>query len=549
MSGYWKKVYRSISTKLIVIILLLVIPLNILAHYGVTATTDRLMKQVSLTEQNLVDNYMSELSARMKNTSSLLYYYLTEDANCMRMVKSRATGYEYDSAKLRCYYSIKHMAGLIAGGDGYFYYMKSMDDLLSYTKSPSDNISSYIAECISDGAASRGWKLVEIMGRQFLVLFMYENNYIYGGWLNLETVKEEIGKSLAFENSRMSFSESLPKPEKDTIQAFASYKGIYLNIFLDQQVILAGMTAFERLQRATPFIFTLLLPILFLVFQFLLIRPLREVNEAHRQISRGHPEYRIVKKSSSVEYEEAFASFNRMADEMQNLKIESYERELAIQTMKLRNLQLQIQPHFLLNTFNLIHTLAQKKETEAIQNSTIYLSEYFRYIFRGDKELELFDKELHLMEGYQQLANVRYPEGVAIIWTFDPEIQLVRIPPLLLLNFVENAVKYGYQDGEKLHITITGEYLDGIVTFYIINDGNEMDPQMYERNQKIFSGELEPEGESQQHFGLYNSLRRLKYFYGDTAVIELTCDEETRETVFCIRFPYNLEEENDFVDN
>lgn len=58
--------------------------------------------------------------------------------------------------------------------------------------------------------------------------------------------------------------------------------------------------------------------------------------------------------------------------------------------MELKNLQLQIHPHFLLNTFNLVYTLAQRKETGAIQDIVIYLSEYFRYIFRSGKSLELF---------------------------------------------------------------------------------------------------------------------------------------------------------------
>lgn len=46
-----------------------------------------------------------------------------------------------------------------------------------------------------------------------------------------------------------------------------------------------------------------------------------------------------------------------MADQIKTLKIENYEKELDRQKMELKNLQLQIHPHFLLNTFNLVYTL------------------------------------------------------------------------------------------------------------------------------------------------------------------------------------------------
>lgn len=544
-----RKIYRSISTKVILLILLLIVPLNVFEIYSVNSTMSRVMEQVSLTEQNIVDNYIKDLGARMDNTSSLLFYYLTQNPDCMRMIQSEEPGYEYDNAKLKCYYSIKNMSWLIAGGDGYFYYMKNMDEMVAYVKNSSDNIKPYILERISEENTARGWQLCEVDGKQFLLLFMEESNYVYGGWLNLETIKQEIRQTQVWEPCEISFTAGeQEKKEKGMIQATGSHKKIYLNLKIDEGAVVTGMTLFERIQYMMPFVFILLIPFLFLLLKSMLIRPLEEINEAHRQIRHGHQDYRITKKSSSTEYEEAYSSFNRMADELRALKIESYERKIEKKKMELRNLQLQIRPHFLLNTFNLIYTLAQRKEMDAIQDSAIYLSEYFRYIFRSGKELELFPKELHLLEGYSKLVNVRYPEGVEIVWNFDPEIMLIRIPPLLLLNFVENAVKYGYKAGEELHITIIGEYTDSEVIFHIINDGNGMDPAMVERNNKIFSGELEPE-ETLQHVGLYNSLKRIKYFYGESAAITLTCDEESGETCFCLHFPYDLEVADDSADD
>ena len=80
-----------------------------------------------------------------------------------------------------------------------------------------------------------------------------------------------------------------------------------------------------------------------------------------------------------------------MADRIQDLKIEVYEKELDRKQMELSNLQLQIRPHFLLNTFNLIYTLAQRGQEKDVQQVILYLSDYFRYLFRSGRNLEIFE--------------------------------------------------------------------------------------------------------------------------------------------------------------
>ena len=54
-------------------------------------------------------------------------------------------------------------------------------------------------------------------------------------------------------------------------------------------------------------------------------------------------------------------------DRLKTLKIENYEKELARQRMELRNLQLQIRPHFLMNMFNLLYSFAQIENYQSIQ--------------------------------------------------------------------------------------------------------------------------------------------------------------------------------------
>ena len=316
-----------------------------------------------------------------------------------------------------------------------------------------------------------------------------------------------------------------------------------MNGTLNDQEIEGKISRVYIVLQEGAFIALLLIPLLYLVITHLLLSPLRTVNRAQKRLQEGDMDYRITDKANSIEYRYSYESFNNMADRIKTLKIENYEKELSRQEMELKNLRLQIQPHFLLNTFNLIYTLAQRHEDEAIQDIILYLSEYFRYLFRSENGLELFPKEQHLIEGYLNMANVRYPESIEVEYMYDPEIAFVRVPPLLLHNFVENIVKYAVNQGRMTHISIVGQYEDGIVSFMIMDDG----PGMTQEKIEELDSSMRRENYDSSHIGFANSLKRLKYFYGEEADIIITAEPGTG-TCVTVRFPYNLEVQDEAFD-
>ena len=227
-----------------------------------------------------------------------------------------------------------------------------------------------------------------------------------------------------------------------------------------------------------------------------------------------------------------------MAADLKSYKIECYEKEMERQKIELRNLQLQIRPHFLLNIFNLIYTLAQRKQSAQIEDTVLYLSDYFRFLFRSNRETEPFGKELGIIRGYLTVANIRYHDLIDAVLDVAPEVETVCMPPLLIHNFVENTIKHGVCRERVLHVRLTGRYHEGEVCFCIEDDGNGMDAQTLERNRSIFAGTLNLENQN-EHLGLYNSFRRLRAFFGDDASVTVE-SESNRFTRFVIQFPYDL---------
>ncbi|GAB2780115.1 hypothetical protein GCM10027275_24560 [Rhabdobacter roseus] len=111
-------------------------------------------------------------------------------------------------------------------------------------------------------------------------------------------------------------------------------------------------------------------------------------------------------------------------------------------TAELTALKHQLNPHCLFNTLNNVYALAVKKSDKTPEVIS-KLSDILDYVlYRCNEDYVPLGKEVELIENYLTLEKIRYGKRVAI--TFNPSYgQDVRIAPLLLLTFVENAFKHG----------------------------------------------------------------------------------------------------------
>ncbi len=127
-------------------------------------------------------------------------------------------------------------------------------------------------------------------------------------------------------------------------------------------------------------------------------------------------------------------------------------------TTELAALKQQLNPHFLFNTLNNLYILTIKKSDRAPE-IIAKLSEILDYMLYGCNETYVtIQKEIELIDNYILLEKIRYGKRVKIEFTKDVQKQ-VKIAPLLLLTFIENAFKHGVSQELKeayihLHIRV-----------------------------------------------------------------------------------------------
>lgn len=189
---------------------------------------------------------------------------------------------------------------------------------------------------------------------------------------------------------------------------------------------------------------------------------------------------------------------------------ENAEKEKLQKEMELNYLKAQVNPHFLFNSLNSIYSLSRKQSLET-PDLVMQLSELLRYQLESSKkEIVLLKEELEFIENYLLLEEKRLSKRCTIEFLIDGELSGLRISPMLLIPFVENAIKHGAQStNEQSTIDISATIKNTTLHFCVDNS----------KPHKVSS--LKKTG-----LGLENVKRRLNLLYPNSHVLEIDDKEE-----------------------
>lgn len=120
---------------------------------------------------------------------------------------------------------------------------------------------------------------------------------------------------------------------------------------------------------------------------------------------------------------------------------------------ELQHLKKQVNPHFLFNTLNNLQTLV-KTDADKASQVILGLSDVLRYqIYDSTKEKVLLSKDIEMISYYLLLEKIRRTNFSYEI-KIQGEINGLLIPPLLFVNFIENALKHGADIRESSFLII-----------------------------------------------------------------------------------------------
>lgn len=195
----------------------------------------------------------------------------------------------------------------------------------------------------------------------------------------------------------------------------------------------------------------------------------------------------------------------------EQLKIEQKEAEFKM-------LASQINPHFLYNTLEVIRMKARASKQYDIEELVKMLAKILRKnIQAGSQDVEI-QTEVELITCYLKIQQYRFGERIQYEIDMDPEMEHIRILPLILQPIVENSIVHGLEVKEGIgHIRISISRKDSDLVVVVEDDGVGMEKEQLE----ALRSNMNRRNENGTHIGMQNVHQRIRLRYGESYGLEL----------------------------
>ncbi|OKP90859.1 hypothetical protein A3844_03095 [Paenibacillus helianthi] len=258
-----------------------------------------------------------------------------------------------------------------------------------------------------------------------------------------------------------------------------------------------------------------------------LTKPIKKMMAAIQLTGAGDFSTKIPDQPQ-LEFRILVKRYNQMNERILELIEENYKSTRREKEAEMLALNLQLNPHFLYNTLNIINWMALEREESEISQMIVSLSTMLQYTVNNGQEEVLLEDDLNWLRSYTHIMGKRYA-GV-----FEVEYDMENLPPgkvvpkLFLQPIVENAIIHSMEavvSGGR--IMITGRRSGERLYFTVSDNGVGMSKDHIEDMLIHDAGGI----------GLRNVKKRLNLMYGGLAELQIQ-SEPGVGTVVTVVIPY-----------
>lgn len=219
-------------------------------------------------------------------------------------------------------------------------------------------------------------------------------------------------------------------------------------------------------------------------------------------------------------------NFRTMANEIQTLIQENYQKTITLKEAQFKALQAQINPHFLYNCLSLINSRALLTHQNDISQMSQLMSTFYRTTLNKGNSMTLLRDEIRNVMSYLEIQRLLHDNRFQVITQIDPILPEISVPNLLLQPLVENSIVHGLlprQSGDGC-LFLTIRRVDNAIHFNVMDNGVGIEPE------KIAS----LTSTDSSGYGLKNVNERLLLTYGEESCLKIKSiqNESTMITFF-----------------
>jgi HAMP domain-containing protein len=401
----------------------------------------------------------------------------------------------------------------------------------------------YTLDCAQSGDIAKTWQFVTLNGRSYLCkLYVYNRRAAaaytavdaflsivpLGGDLPQTLVLTDgngviagsRGDSFTAEQAGQNLSDIWALGTQ-TVEYTLAEGQVYLQLRI-KSVIVWNQTRILMTVSLAVIVVTLLFGALIVRYvNREIVRPLNRMTEDMRRIDGGEHALRIRDEYGTQEFTQLRDTFNRLMDVIVHLKIESYEKRIALHEMELKSIRLQLRPHFFLNAISTISSLSSQGRDAEIRTYVDALSCNIRYMFKSGLHTVPIEEEIRHIENYLEMQECKYPGCIFHFIDLPQALRGWLVPQMLVQTFVENEFKYAVSvDGVlTLLIHFSKETFGGqeMLLIRIEDDGKGYPEDVL----RYMNGDAARPDDDGERVGLWSVKRMMALMYEREDLIEL----------------------------
>ena len=176
----------------------------------------------------------------------------------------------------------------------------------------------------------------------------------------------------------------------------------------------------------------------------MLSRQLRAFEQNVFNISLDRPLERHMTEETTDLYRDVELALQKIKDQVYT----DYVKQMSLQKTQLQMLRSQINPHFLYNTLDSISWMAKGCGEQDIARMVVALGRLLRHSLSERRERISLREELSLLDDFLSIQKIRFQEKLHWNCDVEPGAEEVLMLPFILQPLVENAIKYGIEEGD-----------------------------------------------------------------------------------------------------
>lgn len=209
-------------------------------------------------------------------------------------------------------------------------------------------------------------------------------------------------------------------------------------------------------------------------------------------------------------------SFLKNAERMNDIEKDLSDKINDLKKSQQVALQIQIAPHFILNTLNLVNLLLLDDETPNMTAIEINseLSDMLVNILNTSQYIVTIGEEIEYTKNFIKLEQSRKQSGFDVIWSVDERCIDLKTVKFILQPIIENSIFHGIKNKKKGRglIEITVECTNDNTEIIIKDNGEGMTPERFADVNKYLENSQFPQD---RNIGVLNVNKRIKLVFGN----------------------------------